>query len=157
MDKALVVAVLAFILVASLAIALLLTDILLMFFYAVFGNQVYALTIKYTVDSSPDFIFSLAQTRIPIESVLSSYTIKELGTSEIQNTSITLNVLIYVLNRQKQFQGTFTFQDAKPRQITIYLPHLNPSHQSVTIEVTGTYNQAPIEAGTKIFLSETSQ
>ena len=155
MDKALVVAVLALVIVASLAVALLLTDTPLMFFYAVFGNQVYALTIKYTVDSSPDFTFTLAQARIPIESVLSSYTIKELGTSETQNTTITLNVLIYVLNRQKQFQGTFTFDDAKPRQITIYLPHVSSSHESVTIEVTGYYNSAPITAGTKIFLSGT--
>jgi len=151
----LVVAVLALVIVASLAVALLLTDTPLMFFYAVFGNQVYALTIKYTVDSSPDFTFTLAQARIPIESVLSSYTIKELGTSETQNTTITLNVLIYVLNRQKQFQGTFTFDDAKPRQITIYLPHVSSSHESVTIEVTGYYNSAPITAGTKIFLSGT--
>jgi len=154
MDKALVVAVLAFLLVASLVVALLLTDVLLMLFYAVFGNPVYALTIKYTVDSSPDFTFTLAQARIPIESVLSSYTIKELGTSETQNTTITLNVLIYVLNRQKQFQGTFTFGDAKPRQITIYLPHVSFDQQSVTVEITGYYNQAPIQAGTKIFLSE---
>ena len=149
-NKALVVAVLAFILVASLAVLLLLTDMLLIFFYAVLGNQVYALTIRYTIDSSPDFTFTLAKTRIPIESVLSSYKIKELGESEIQNTSITLNVLVYVLNKQKQFQCTFTFEDAQPRQITIYLPHLSPSHESVTIEITGNYNQAPIEAGTKI-------
>jgi len=149
-DKSLAVAVLAFLLVASLVVALLLTDVFLMFFYAVFGNPVYALTIKYTIDSSPDFTFTLAQARIPIESVLSSYTIKELGTSEMQNTTITLNVLIYVLNRQKQFQGSFTFGDAKPRQITIYLPHVSSSHESVTIEVTGYYNSAPIQAGTKI-------
>ena len=150
MDKALVVAVLAFLLVASLAVTLLLTDVLLMFFYAVFGNPVYALTIKYTIDSSPDFTFTLAQARIPIESVLSSYKIKEIGESQATNATLTLNVLVYVLNRQKQFQGAFTFQDAKPRQITIYLPHISLEYESVTIEITGYYNSAPIQAGTNI-------
>ena len=155
MDKALVIAGLTLLLVAFLAVALLLTDVLLMLFYAVFGNPVYALTVKYTVDSTPDFTFTLAQARIPIECVLSSYTIKEIGTSETTNTTLTLNILVYVLNRQKQFQGSFTFDDAKPRQITIYLPHVSSSHESVTIEVTGYYNSAPITAGTKIFLSGT--
>jgi hypothetical protein len=57
---------------------------------------------------------------------------------------------VFVLNRQYLWTGTFNFADANQRQITIYLPKLKPFHESVSIELTGYYNMAPITAGTKI-------
>jgi len=137
--------------VVCLAAGLIFTDVALAFFNMVFGNQVYALTITYTVNSTPDFTFTIAKMRIPVESVLSGYSIRELGESETSST-LTLNVLVYVLNRQKQFQGTFTFSDGKPRAITIYLPRVKASDGLLTVEVTGTYNEAPLEAGAQLQL-----
>lgn len=143
---------LVLIVVVFSAFFLFFTDVFLIFFNIILGNQVYAVTISYTVDSSPDFTFTVTQLRIPVESILSRYKIKELSEAE-KNGNITLNVLIYVLNRRKLFQETFTFADVKSRQIIIYLPQLKPEYQTVTIEVTGKYNEAPITSGAKIFLS----
>jgi len=152
--RSLTVAVLGFAAVACLAGMLLFSDVALAFFYSVFGNQVYALTVEYYVDSTPDFRFSVARTRIPVECVLSGFSVRELGESEAANATLTLNVLVYVLNRQKQFQGSFTFNDAKPRAITVYLPHVKASDGLVTVEVSGFYNQAPLEAGAQLKLEE---
>ncbi|MEM3622808.1 MAG: hypothetical protein QXR76_03440 [Candidatus Bathyarchaeia archaeon] len=152
MKKAFLYGLLAVLIVVFSAFLLFFTDAFLVFFNAVLGNNVYAVTVSYTVDSSPDFTFTVSQLRIPVESILSRYKIKELSEAET-NGNITLNVLIYVLNRQKLFQGTFTFTDAKSRQIIIYLPQLKPEYEIVTIEVIGNYNNAPITAGAQVSIN----
>lgn len=153
MKKAFIIGLAAVSLVFLAMFLLFFTDVFLAFFNVALGNEVYALTISYTVNSTPDFAFSLCKTRIPVESILSSYKVKEVGEAEA-NGNITLNVLVWVLNRQKLFQATFTFNDAKPRQITVFLSKLQLQHEIVTVEVTGTYNNAPLTAGTQLKIGE---
>jgi len=150
-----IVAVFGFCLVDTVGLAL---------FNMMFGNQIYTVTIAY--HAVPDYNFkgelaslyfewniTLGKAKVPIETILRSYKVKELPHSywDLNPVNVSLHTVIYVANRIKLFENTFKFEDANPKEITIYVYRLDTSHGRVFVEINGYYQlggeQVPLNVG----------
>ena len=141
----------------------------LRFFFAVFGNEVPA--VSFTYRASPiyiqgqtslrfDFEFNITQVKAPIETIrFKKYQIEEYENPYVdvsdRNFALSLTTKIYAdapdnidtlvhkktQNRKTVFQHTYSFMDANTRTITMYLADLinNNFFTVLFIEVSGSF------------------
>jgi hypothetical protein len=132
----------------------------LIVFNVMFGRPVYAVDMTYNFEPyyysgqtlvKVSFNFQLTRPKQPIETILHQTVVQVVGQQtqlDVSSATFQFNIPVHIYTGQPQSQiklydGTFTYNDNKLREITIYLPNFDPTgkpnQEQVFVEIHGSY------------------